>query len=240
MSGAREEVERLRASTDEAAKNARNIFLVFLLVGLYVAIFIGSTTDEQLLRGAGVVLPLLDVALPIAGVYAIVPPIFVVLHYNLLQQLYLLSRKLHRLDQAIEGLDSGAERDEARDLVYPFAFCHMIVGHHHGLIVRALIYNMMWLTVAALPIALLLWAQMAFLPYHGNGITWISHRGAVVLDDLMGRARPTLPRLSFRSSPIPLAWKKLFSTPYMAIPHLKHLLMGLQRAVIHAVAVRPA
>lgn len=178
----RDEIEKLRESADEAAKNCRNVFLTFLLVGLYIAVLLGSTTDEQLLRGSGVVLPLIDVQLPIAGVFAIVPPLFVVLHFNMLLQLYLLSRKLHRLDQAIDGIASRPERDELRDRIFPFVFSHMIVGHHHGVVVRALIHLMMWLTLAILPVLLLLWAQLAFLPYHGWWITWGPHRVSIVAD----------------------------------------------------------
>jgi uncharacterized protein YjbI with pentapeptide repeats len=100
----------------------------------------------------------------------------------MLLQLYLLSRKLHRLDQAIEGLESPAKRDELRDRIFPFVFSHMIVGHQHGIAVRALIHLMMWLTLAILPVLLLLWAQLAFLPYHGWWITWGPHRVSIVAD----------------------------------------------------------
>jgi uncharacterized protein YjbI with pentapeptide repeats len=42
----------------------------------------------------------------------------------------------------------------------------------------------MWLTAVVLPLMLLLWTQIRFLPYHSVGATWL-HRLAVVIDALL-------------------------------------------------------
>jgi hypothetical protein len=52
-----ERAERLRGAADEAARLARNVYLSFLLLGTYIAVIIGSTTDMQLLKGSPVTLP---------------------------------------------------------------------------------------------------------------------------------------------------------------------------------------
>jgi hypothetical protein len=52
-----ERAERLRGAADEAARLIRNVYLSFLLLGTYIAIIIGSTTDMQLLKGSPVTLP---------------------------------------------------------------------------------------------------------------------------------------------------------------------------------------
>ncbi len=178
------DLEKLQQAADEAARNARNVYLTFLLAGLYIAILIGSTTHEQLLRESGVTLPLLGVELPIVVVYAIVPGLFALLHFNLLLQLYLLSRKLHHLDGAIARLKTTPARLSARDRLYPFPFSQMLIGRQHGRVMRGLLKLMVWLTVLVLPVILLLWAQVRFLPYHSAAITWGAHR-AVILADLV-------------------------------------------------------
>jgi hypothetical protein len=71
-----------RGAVDEAARLARNVYLSFLLLGTYIAIIIGSTTDMQLLKGSPVTLPLLNVQLPIVGFYAMVPWLLWLLYFN--------------------------------------------------------------------------------------------------------------------------------------------------------------
>jgi hypothetical protein len=51
-----ERAERLRSAADEAARLAQNIYVSFLLLGTYIAIIIGSTTDVQLLKVSPVTL----------------------------------------------------------------------------------------------------------------------------------------------------------------------------------------
>ncbi len=95
-------LNRLQDAANAASGDARNVYITFLLFGLYLAIIFGSTTHEQLLRESPVTLPLLGVGLPLFGFYWIAPALFVLLHLNLLLQFYLLSGKLHRLDDALE------------------------------------------------------------------------------------------------------------------------------------------
>ena len=81
-----ERIKDLRDSANDAAKNLRVVYTGFLLVSVYVAILIGSTTDEELLRGSDVKLPLLNIGIPIVGVYIVVPALYIILHFNLLVQ----------------------------------------------------------------------------------------------------------------------------------------------------------
>ncbi len=103
-------VERLRENADDAARLTRTVYFTFLLVGVYIAVTIGSTTDLQLLKVSPVNLPVVNVGLPIVGFYALVPWLFLLFHFNLLLQLYLLSRKLHLVDGAIAALEDERER----------------------------------------------------------------------------------------------------------------------------------
>jgi hypothetical protein len=64
--------ERLRQSADEAAPLVRIRFITFLVIGVYIAVTIGDTTDVHLLEVAPVHLPLLDRLLAVAF-YAVVP-----------------------------------------------------------------------------------------------------------------------------------------------------------------------
>lgn len=174
-------IKPLLESANETAHTTRNIYDLFLLAGTYIAIIIGSTTDEQLFKVSPVTLPLLNVGMPIVGFYIVIPWFFVLFHFNLLLQLYLLGSKLHPLDAAITKESDEIRRNELCSQLSSFPFVQMLTGHHHSPMVRFFLTLVIWITVIFLPVTLLSWAQIRFLPYHEAWITWVQ-RGALVLD----------------------------------------------------------
>src|SRR6266436_8225389 len=92
-----DEVDQLRKAIDEGSKHAATVSFTFLGFSTYLAIIIGSTTDEQFLRVSSVQLPILSAQLPIIGFFFAVPWLLIVLHFHLLLNLYLLASNLHRL-----------------------------------------------------------------------------------------------------------------------------------------------
>lgn len=100
LGGIREEfidrVGTLRASLDDSSKVSRNLTFIFLLVGLYIAILGGATDHARLLRGGEIAMPLLNIGVSLVWFYGLAPPLFLLMHFNLLLQLYFLSQKAHR------------------------------------------------------------------------------------------------------------------------------------------------
>jgi hypothetical protein len=70
-------------------------------------------------------LPILDVDLSLNHFYSITPWLLVLLHFNLLVQLELLSRKLWNLDRVLPPTLIG---DQIRDRLYSFPFSHYLAG----------------------------------------------------------------------------------------------------------------
>jgi len=179
----RASAETVRKSADDAARQVRNIFITFLCVGIYIAIAIGSTTDEQLLRVTPVKLPIFDVGIPINWFYALVPWLLLFLHFNLLLQLYLLANKLHNWNTIIASLDDEDHKQEQRTCLYPFAFSHMLIQTPHRRSMRCLFSLVVWSTIILFTPMLLIWAQFTFLPFHNSFIT--GNQIVVVLLDLV-------------------------------------------------------
>ncbi len=175
-----ERIALSRGAVDEAAKHVVGRYTAFLLVSTYLAIVVGSTTDEHLLRESGLRLPIFNVELPIVPFYAVMPVLYLILHANLVLLLCLLSDKLRSLDDAIQKLPEEVRRDERR-LVHPFAFAHMWIGSAERVHVRGLLKAAVWLTIIIGPLFLLCWIQRQFLPYHSVLITWC-HRLCVLAD----------------------------------------------------------
>jgi uncharacterized protein YjbI with pentapeptide repeats len=176
-----EQAERLRGAADEAARLAQNVYLSFLLLGTYIAVIIGSTTDVQLLKVSPVTLPLLNVPLPIVGFYVVVPWLLLLFYFNLLLHLTFLAQRLHRLNAVLAAFSDEAPRAEQRLRLFPFPFSALLIGRPARWSLRVLLGLMVWTTVLVLPLVLLLWAQVRFLPSHDTFITW-THRIAILVD----------------------------------------------------------
>ena len=173
----------LRGSADESARHVRGLYVTFLLFAFYVAVIVFSTTDQQLLKETGARLPLLNVELPLLGFFIVIPWLVFIFHVHLVTHFFLLSRKLHNLNQAIASLPEDIQRTH-RELPFPLVFSYMIVGRHHPFLLRWAFSTTVIVTVVIVPIVLLLVIQWKFLPYHSRWIT-LNHQIVFVLDLLL-------------------------------------------------------
>ena len=223
MADETEYVDKLLVSVNDAARNTRNVLLVFLLAGLYFAILIGATTDEQFLRESSINLPLLNVTLPIVGFYVAAGPIYVILHFNLLLQFYMLSRRIRRFRDA--NSSNVAQGGPSRwILLFPLPYSEAFAPQdgqsanardddgHHGLI-GWLLRTMTWLMAIGIPIFLLLWMQIRFLAYQSEVITWL-HRSMLLLD--VGMIAALLPILDSHLSHWRVGIQWAFRVPFKA------------------------
>jgi hypothetical protein len=97
-----------------------------MAVCAYVLVIVFGTTDLDLLMGGNnVKLPVIDVAVPIVGFYAVAPYLVVLMHLNLLLQLQLLSRKLFAFDAATPADESvGGLRDRLH--IFPYTYFYFV------------------------------------------------------------------------------------------------------------------
>jgi uncharacterized protein YjbI with pentapeptide repeats len=174
-------IEKLLEAANSASQTVAALHVAFLAVVTYLGVIIWGTTHDDLLRISPVKLPILDVELPLTNFYAFVPWMVVLLHFNLLMQLELLSTKLWNLDLDLPDTPAG---QQVRDRLFIFPFTHLIAGRSKVLLIRWLLSLVVGITVIALPLLMLLAAQIRFLPFHDEGITW-SQRIAVWVDAVM-------------------------------------------------------
>lgn len=174
-------IEDLLKAENESSGNARATWMVFILLGAYLAVTVGATTYEQLLLGATIELPLLGVRLPLKAFYQVVPGLFVLMHFYTMVQLYLLSRTLHLLNAEIEN--SGilrSERGQLRTRVDSFIISQLISGQTQDWLPRHFVRFATWITLLAAPVVLLLAFQLQFLAYHDILTTWIDRITLIV------------------------------------------------------------
>jgi len=125
-----EDAEALLDTANNASQHVAVLHVAFMALCAYVLVIVFGTTDMDLLIGKGVKLPVpvVDVTVPIVGFYAFAPYLVVLVHFNLLLQLQLLSRKLYNFDTAVvkEEERLGGLRDRLHILPY-FPYTYYLV-----------------------------------------------------------------------------------------------------------------
>jgi hypothetical protein len=169
--------DKLLDSANTASEQLRVLHLAFMAVCAYVLVIVFGTTDLDLLIGKGVKLPVIDVEMPILGFYAVSPFLLVLVHFNLLLQLQLLSRKLFAFD-AVAPKDEGI--GGLHDRLHIFPYTYYLVGNTSP-VVHFLAGMMVSITIVLLPLITLFAIQVRFLAYQDEIVTWFQ-RVAIWLD----------------------------------------------------------
>ncbi len=171
------DAKSLLDTANSASEKVAVLHLGFMAVCAYLLVIVFGTTHLDLLFGKGIKLPFVDVEVPIAGFYTLAPYLLVLVHFNFLLQLQLLSMKLN----AFYFL---APKDESpgslRDQLHGFPFTYYLIGRTDS-IVHALIGLMVSITIILLPLITLIAMQLTFLAYQEESITW-AQRAAVWID----------------------------------------------------------
>lgn len=170
----------------EAVKDASQTchagWLLFIAVMFYVMVAVAGVTHRDLLLEAPVSLPILQVSIPVVHFFEFAPVLLLLFHVGLLAQLALLARKALEFDHAVRALEPGSRRSHPLRLeVHSFFFVQAIAGPHRSVVMGALLRAISWLTLVILPVLLLVFVQIKFLPYHDVAITWL-HRILIGVD----------------------------------------------------------
>jgi uncharacterized protein YjbI with pentapeptide repeats len=152
-----------------------------------LAIAFGSVThrDLFLIRETPIKLPLLNVDLPLVGFFVVAPAVLVILHFYVFLQLGGLASgaKDYNTLLAVDVPDAS-DRQYVRRRLDVFPILQFLAGPRDqrtgfsGLSLRLIV----WITLVATPLLILLQAQVTFLPYHSGWIVWLQR--VVVLIDL--------------------------------------------------------
>ncbi len=164
-------LEAVNASSDTAHTG----WLIFLAIMTYLVIAVAGVTHEALLLETPVQLPILQVNIQLKQFFQFAPIVLVLFHLGILSQLVLLARKAHEFDQAIRYLEMSNRRTHPLRLeLHNFFLVQAIAGPQRSLVMSAFLNLISWLTIVILPVVLLLYMQVAFLPYHDVTTTWIN------------------------------------------------------------------
>ena len=95
---------------NSSAQTVRNLFVSFVFVLVFVFVMVASATDRMLFLNEKISMPIINIGMPASYFFAFAPVLILVLHANLVFNLYVLARKARTFD----FVDS--------DLYFPFLF----------------------------------------------------------------------------------------------------------------------
>lgn len=172
-------------AVNRSSDTAHMAWLIFLGIMAYFMIAVAGVTHRDLLLETAVSLPILGVDIQLTQFFQFAPIVLVLFHLGLIGQLVLLARKTVEFDAAIRLLETSDRRTHPLRLeLHNFFFVQAVAGPHRSAVMGGFLHAMSWLTLVILPVVLILYIQLVFLPYHDTLITW-THRIALVFDILM-------------------------------------------------------
>lgn len=172
----------LLESVNASGRSAHSSWLILVAILTYVAIAAAAVTHEDLLLGRAVMLPILQAPVQLEHYFAVAPVVVALVHLGVAAQLVLVANKAIEFDRAVRLLEINDRRLHPLRLeLNTVFFLQAIAGPRRPLAVGAVLHAMIWLSVVAAPIALLLYLQLAFLPHHDAATTW-SQRAALTFD----------------------------------------------------------
>jgi uncharacterized protein YjbI with pentapeptide repeats len=174
----------LQKALNEAAGKASVLWTTFITFQLYLAIAFGSVTHRDLFLETPIKLPLLNVDLALVGFFVVAPLLLLIFHFYVFLQLLglAMTAKDHSALLAIDVPDVS-DRQYVRRRLDVFPILRFLAGPRDqrtgffGFSLRLIV----WITLVATPVLILLQAQVTFLPYHREWIVWL-HRVAVLID----------------------------------------------------------
>ena len=175
----------LLEAVNHSSDTAHTGWLIFLGIMTYLMIAVAGVTHTDLLLETPVELPILQVKIQLTQFFQFATVILVLMHLGLVSQLVLLAKETLEFDHAVRLLEATDQRTHPLRLeLNNFFFVQAIAGPQRSLIMSGFLHGMSWLTLVVLPVVLLLYVQVVFLPYHNVAITW-THRCALLVDIAM-------------------------------------------------------
>ena len=176
----------LLATVNSASEGAAATWIAFLGTMAYLAVTLGGVTHVDLLLNNDTTLPFVNVKVPLATFFVMAPLAFVLVHFSLLLQHVMLSRKLGAFEARLEMEEPSRDRStqHIRDELHSYTFTQIASGKPRGAVVDMAQRLIVSLTLVVFPLLLLTFFQIGFLPYHSEPITWW-HRGMLALDAIV-------------------------------------------------------
>jgi uncharacterized protein YjbI with pentapeptide repeats len=178
------DLQSLRDALVDAATISGTLWLSYLFAFFYLSIAVGGVKHEDLFFSDPVKLPFLNVDLPLIGFFVLGPLLFLIIHAYTLLHFALLAAKVDAFHTELEAQIGFEEtRARLRRQLPSNIFVQFLAGPRDVRtgIMGFLLRLIAWISLILGPIALMVFFQLQFLPYHDATVSWWQ-RIAVILE----------------------------------------------------------
>ncbi len=176
----------LAEDVNAASGPARNGWVIFIAALAYLFITLAGITHADLLLNTPVTLPILQVEIGLRAFFIFAPAVVLLMHVNLLLQHVALSRKARDFHERVARQEGHAfyRTHRLRLQLHSYFYVQAIAGPSRSALFSAFLHAMSSITLWLLPLALLIYFQIVFLPYHDLEVT-TAQRAYVLVDFLI-------------------------------------------------------
>jgi uncharacterized protein YjbI with pentapeptide repeats len=179
-----DDLDSLRTAVIDAAAVGFGLWVSYLFVLFYLLVAAGGVTHRDLFFESPVKLPFLNVDLPLKGFFWLGPALFLVVHVYVLLLFVMLADKIGMFDVQLRAQIADPEvRTRLRRQLPSNIFVQFLAGPRElrDGIIGLLLWLIALISLVIGPVALLVFFQLQFLPYHDAWVSWWQ-RIAVVVD----------------------------------------------------------
>jgi uncharacterized protein YjbI with pentapeptide repeats len=170
----------LLTDANSASQTISFLHIAFIALCGYVLVVVFRANDMDLMIGKNIIMPVIGLEVSISGFFTIAPYLIVIVHFNLLLNMYFFSSKLYVLRKYIR---KNLQYSYLMDQINIFPYSYYLIGKLSPL-VFTLVGLLVSITFILLPMITLCSLQVKFLAYQDPAITW-AQRIAVWLDVLL-------------------------------------------------------
>ncbi|MEL6421469.1 MAG: pentapeptide repeat-containing protein [Pseudomonadota bacterium] len=172
----------LLEAVNASSAAARGGWVLFLAIASFILIAVAGVTHRDLLLNAKVDLPILQVEIELTRFFLFAPILLLFVHFGMLIQHVMLARKTLEFDRAIRAMEPSRKATHPLRLeLNSYFFTQALAGPQRGWLLAGFLHLMIWISLVVLPVMIMLFTQVVFLPYHDTFITWV-HRIVLVAD----------------------------------------------------------
>ncbi len=237
VTSASSDLKTLLSNVNDNSSSTRLGWIAFITLSAILFVILSAVKDHHLLLKAPVVIPLINLSVPLKTFFLVMPGIYIFAHFSILLQNVLLAQKVEIFDTNVSNLE-----ELNKVTVHPIRFqlnsyfmTQVIAGPTRHKAIGRYLDDISWISLTVLPQLLLIYFLITFLPFHDIFSTWI-HRFYILLDIfviLTISTYFTAPLLSFSGA----LWDTVKYYPFRTI--FSTILVGVGLFFTFAIATIP-
>lgn len=178
----------LLEAVNKASAASNSAWLIHLALSAYFIVALAGVSHTDLLLNSPIALPIIGISIALDRFFLFAPLFYILIHIGVMLQYVVLTRKVYAFLDVIERQERRLAAGSGERITHPLRhelnsnmFVQFLAGPPQPHLIRFMQQVITWGTLIMLAAGVLIFFQIAFLPYHDMGLSWV-HRIYVLTD----------------------------------------------------------